>query len=157
VVIVNGPRDQLVAFTLDERCFALRLESVERIVRTVEVTALPKAPEIVLGVINVQGKIVPVLDIRARFGLPKREFSLSDEMVVARTKRRTVVFNVDSVSAIIARRPEDITAAERILPDLKYVQGVAKLRDGMVVIHDLDRFLSLDEAEQLEGALTRTE
>lgn len=151
---MTGPPNQLVAFMLDEQCFALRLECVEQIVRAVEVTALPKAPEIVLGVINLQGNIVPVLNIRKRFGLPKPQLNLTDQLIVARTKRRTVALSVDSVSAIVERQPDDITEAERILPDLEYVLGVAKLQGGMLLIHDLDRFLALDEEEQLEGALT---
>jgi purine-binding chemotaxis protein CheW len=147
---------QLVAFTLDGQSYALHLESVKRIVRMVEVVALPKAPEIVLGVINLQGKIVPVLDIRGRFGLPKRQPQLADHLIVAQTAKRTVVIGVDSVSGVVEQRPQDITEAERIVPGLEYVQGVAKLQDDMLLIHDLDRFLSLDEEKQLEDALTRT-
>ena len=153
---INGALSQLVAFTLDGQFYALRLESVESTVRAVEVTPLPKSPEIVLGVINLRGKIVPVLDIRTRFGLPKRQPQLTDHLVVAQTAKRTVAIGVDSVSGVVQRRRQDITKAERIVPGLEYVQGVAKLQDGMLLIHDLDKFLSLDEEKQLQDALTRT-
>jgi purine-binding chemotaxis protein CheW len=64
---------QLVVFALDEQRYALRLTAVERIVRAVEVTPLPKAPQIVLGVIDAQGRIIPVVDVRQRFRLTERE------------------------------------------------------------------------------------
>ncbi len=76
--------DQYVVFGLDEHSFALRLSAVVRVVRAVEVTPLPRAPEIVLGVINVQGRITPVFDVRKRFRLPAREISLSDQFIIAR-------------------------------------------------------------------------
>jgi purine-binding chemotaxis protein CheW len=151
-----GQVDQLVAFRLDAQHYALHLGSVLRVVPVVEVTRLPAAPEVVLGVINLHGKIVPVLDLRRRFGLPKRELSLSDQLVVARTAKRTVALLVDSVSGVVERPPQEITGAGMILPGLEYLGGVAKLQDGMLLIHDLDTFLSLDEEEQMEGAMTET-
>jgi purine-binding chemotaxis protein CheW len=146
----------LVGFTLDGHLYALYLACVERIVRVVEVTPLPKAPEIVLGVVSVQGKIVPILDVRKRFSLREREIDLSDHMVVAHTARRRVALVVDSVTGIVDRSPEEIMEAEKIAPGTEYLKGVAKLDDGLVLIHDLDRFLSLDEENRLEDVLTKT-
>lgn len=73
---------QLVAFTLDNCKFALPLPQVERIVNVVEITPLPKAPEAVIGVVNVQGRIIPVVDIRKRFRLPKREMNLNNKFIL---------------------------------------------------------------------------
>ena len=69
---MNNPSNHIVVFTLDEQRYALHLLAVERVVRAVEVTALPEAPEIVLGVVNVKGRIVPVINVRRRFRLPER-------------------------------------------------------------------------------------
>lgn len=80
--------NQLVVFTLDEQRYALHLAAVERIVRVVEVTPLPKSPEIVLGVVNVQGRIIPVVNIRKRFRLPEREIALSNQLIIASRSRR---------------------------------------------------------------------
>src|SRR5277367_233894 len=68
----------LVVFDLEEQRYALRLSAVEQVVRAVEITPLPKAPEIIRGVVNVHGRVVPVYHIRARFRLPEREIDLSD-------------------------------------------------------------------------------
>jgi len=76
---------QIVVFHLDDQRYGLYLTAIECVVRIVEVTPLPKAPAIVSAVINIQGKIVPVLDIRQRFRLPARPINLSDQMIIART------------------------------------------------------------------------
>ena len=145
--------DQLVVFTLAKQRYGLPLSSVERAVRMVEITPLPKAPDIVLGVINVHGRLVPVVDVRRRFRLPEREISLTDQIIVATTRQRPVALVADTVEGVLACSQEQVVAAERILPAVEYVEGVVKLDDGMVLIHDLERFLSLDEETALDRAL----
>lgn len=144
---------QLVGFTLDEQRYGLRLSVVERVVRAVEVTPLPAAPEVVLGVINLAGRVVPVMSARQRFGLPEKESDLSDQFIIARAAMRTVALLVDSVSALVEVSSEDVVQAARILPHMEYVDGVAKLEDGMILIHDIDRFLSLEEARMLDDVM----
>ena len=144
---------KLVTFSLDDRKFALYVSAVQRIVRVVEVTALPKAPEIVVGIINLQGAFIAVFDIRRRFQLPAKEMQLSDQMIVATTVKRTVALIVDSVNDVIEIPGERITAADQILPELEYVEGVVKTEGGMVLIHDLERFLSLPEEKVLDKAM----
>lgn len=148
---------QLVILALDEQRYALRLSAVGRIVRRVEISALPKAPEIVLGVINLQGRIIPVVNLRRRFRLPEPGARLSEQIVIADTARRTIALVVDAVLGVIAQAPEEVIAAEELLPGLEYVEGIVKLADGMVFIHDLDAFLSLDEEQVLDEALKMTE
>ena len=144
---------QLVVFTLGEQRYGLRLAVVERIVRAVEITALPSAPDIVLGVINVAGRVVPVVNIRKRFGLPDKEMGLDDRLIIARLARRTVALLVDCESAVVEVPQGDIVHASKILPHIDYIDGVAKLGDGMILIHDLDGFLSLEEKRTLDEAM----
>jgi len=144
---------QLVVFTLDERNYALHLSAVERVIRAVDVTPLPKAPAVVFGVMNVQGQLVPVVDIRKRFRLPERDMRLSDRLIIAHTSKRAVALIVDSVSGMLEISEERIVAAKRILPTIEYVEGVVKLDDGLILIHDLDQFLSLDEEQALDEAI----
>jgi purine-binding chemotaxis protein CheW len=147
-------RMQIVVFTLDEPRCALDLAAVERIVRAVEITPLPKAPEIVLGVINIQGRILPVVDIRHRFQLPARELSLEQRFIVARASRRPVALVVDSVVGVRELESHALVSAERDLALGAYLKGVAKLEDGLLLIYDLDRFLALDEELALDAALS---
>jgi purine-binding chemotaxis protein CheW len=144
---------QLVVFTLDEQRYALRLHSVERIVRVVEITPLPKAPDIVLGVINVQGRVIPVVNIRKRFLLPERETNLSDQLIIAKTSKRPVAILTDGVSRVIEESAERVVTSEEILSGMKYVEGVVKFEDGMILIHDLDKFLSIEEEKILDDAM----
>ena len=132
----------------------MQLSVVERAVRSVEITPLPKAPHIVIGVINLQGRIVPVLNMRKRFRLPEREMRLNDQLLIANAKKRTVALVVDQVCGTVERSAQEVIDSGKIVPGLEYVTGVIKLADGMLFIHNLDEFLSLDEEESLQAALT---
>lgn len=147
--------NQYVVFTLDGQRYALYLSTVERIIRVVEITPLPKAPEIVLGIINIGGQIIPAVNIRKRFRLPERELNLSDVLIITQTPRRTVALMADDVSGVIEGPEQDITEAKEILPRMEYVKGVVKLKDGMILINDLDKFLSLEEEKALDDAMSK--
>lgn len=143
----------IIVFSLDEQHYALHLEVVEKTVRMVEITPLPKAPEMVLGVINFHGAVVPVLNMRKRFRLPERAAGPGDQLIIARTASRLVALAVDAVTDVVSLPPEQMVDPAGILPRLEHVEGVALLEGGMVFIHDLDAFLSLDEAQALEAAM----
>lgn len=147
--------EQLVVFGLDGQRYALRLSAVERVVRAVEVIVLPSAPAIVLGVINLAGRVIPVMNIRKRFRLPEKEIGLDNQLIIARTAERTVALLVDYTSALAEISATEVIQAIKILPRIDYLDGVAKLEDGMVLIHDLDKFLSLEEEQALDSALAR--
>ena len=147
--------DFMVVFALDEPRYALLLSAVEKVVRAVEITPLPKAPEIVVGVINAQGRILPVLDIRKRFRLPAREMKPDDRFIIARTSRRQVALVVDSVVGVHKLAEREMVSAKEALPFAQYLKGVAKVENNLVLIHDLDQFLSLDEERVLDPALAK--
>ena len=144
---------QLVVFNLDDQRYALRLLHVEQAIRMVEITPLPKAPDIVLGLVNVHGAVIPVLNIRKRFRLPEREPELADQLIIARTAKRLVALMVDTVHDVVDVQQEKMVAPETILPQLEHVNGVVKLDDALVFIHDLDAFLSLEEEQALDAAI----
>ncbi len=146
--------NQYVFFTLDEQRYGLHLSAVERVVSVVEITPLPEAPEMVLGVVNAQGQVIPVFNIRKLFHLPEREIALSDQFIIANTSSRTVALLVDAVIGVVEPSEEEMITAEKILPNMEYVEGVVKIEDGMIIlIHDLDEFLSLEEAKMLNDAM----
>ncbi len=144
---------EFAVLCFDELRVALPLGFVERVIRAVYLTPLPAAPAIVLGVVNLQGCVVPVIDMRQRFRLPEKPIALSDQIVIARTRRRPVALVADQVSGVVEFAEPEIVESEQILPGLEYVEGVLKLDDGMILIHNLDRFLSLDEGEALDRAM----
>lgn len=141
----------------DDLRIALPLPVVERVVRAVYLTPLPDAPEIVSGVVNVQGRIVPVVNMRSRFRLPAREIALTDQIVIAHTRQRPVALVADAVTGVFEYAEPAIVGGDTILPGLEYTDGVVKLGDDLILIHDLDRFLSLEEAATLERAMSMNE
>jgi purine-binding chemotaxis protein CheW len=143
---------QFVVFRLDQQRYALPLAIVERVTRAVEVMPLPHAPSIVLGAANIHGRVLPVLNVRRRFLLPDRDIRPADWFLLAHTPTRMVVLVVDEAQGVIERAEADIVAAATIAPALDYFPGVIRLDDGLVLIHDLDKFLSLDEARALSEA-----
>ncbi|MEW6160517.1 MAG: chemotaxis protein CheW [Verrucomicrobiota bacterium] len=153
---MNKLEDILVLFALEEQRYGLRLSSVERVLRVVEVTPLPKAPASILGVINVHGSVLPVFNPRNRFQLPLRPVRLNDQLILARTNRRRAALLVDEVLGILEHPAGAMISSEVVLPRLEYVEGVVKFWDGLIFIHNLDSFLSLDEENVLERALNES-
>jgi purine-binding chemotaxis protein CheW len=146
----------IVIFSLDASVgprYALPLSSVERVVRIVEITPLPKAPDIILGIINMQGQVIPVINVRRRFHLPEREIELEDQLIIAKTSKRLVALVADSVSGVQRIEEKDIVNARQELPYAGYIEGVVKLENGLFLICDLNQFLSLDEEKSLDTAL----
>ncbi len=148
---------QFLAFEIAGCRFALAAGALREVVRVVAVAALPKAPPIVEGVINIRGTLVPVLDIRQRFGLPPTPVAPEQHLLVAQAGSRVVALRVDRALDLVAVDEGAIESAARVAPGVEYVAGVAKLPDGLLVIHDLERFLSLDESQQLDAVLAQTE
>lgn len=143
----------LLTFALDAWRCALDVEHVREVVRAALPAHLPKAPRIVDGVLDVRGRLVPLLDVRGRFGLPSRPLDPSQHIVIAAIEGRTIGFAVDQVSDIVRVPSERIAAADAVVIGVEHVAGIARLPDGLVVIYDLRAFLSADEAVGLDGAL----
>lgn len=148
-------RDAMHAFTflLDGTLYALRLDTVERAVPAAALTPLPGAPAIVLGLLDIEGRIVPVVDIRARFHLPRREMGIHDCIIIANTARRTLGILVDAPGEVIEVGEADIDRGTGVLLGSGYIEGILRLDEGLVLIHDLECFLSLEEEKSIAGAM----
>ena len=144
----------VVLLAVDELNLALNIASVERVVRAVEIEPLPEAPRGILGVINLQGTVVPVCDLRVRFGLPSRGVQTSDYLVIARMRSQTVALLVDSVAGVVPGTQMQLTESSEILPEMECITGVIKIEENLVFVHDLDRFLSIHDFEALQFALS---
>lgn len=146
---------RVITFALERQRFALHLAAVERVLPMVHVTPLPAAPPIVIGVINVQGTVIPVVSVRARFGLPGRPLSVVDHLVLARTSRRRLALAVDEVDGVLELRSEAVVPCAQAAPGVQYVEGLAKVDGDLILIHDLESFLSLDEESVLDRSLAQ--
>lgn len=143
----------LLIFALDGQRYALPVAAVDRVVRAAALTPLPKAPDIVLGVLDLQGEIIPVINLRKRFRLPERPVGCDDHFLVARTRKFPVALAVDSTHEVVQLHPETVVNPEAIVPGTGHISGVTRDADGLVLIHDLDTLLFPDEERQIEKAL----
>ena len=145
--------DQIVTFTIDGLVLALPLFSVRRVIHAVEITNLPKAPDIVTGIINVRGQVIPVVDIRKRIGLRRHEIIPSDDFIIADAGKLDVAIIADAVDGVEVLIPGQLSDAGETLPFAEYLSGVAKTEKGLILIYDLRRFLSLEEENELFNAI----
>lgn len=143
---------RLLTFEIEERQYALHLESVERVVRAVEVSLLPGTATSALGIINVEGRMVPVINMRRRLGLPERDIELTDHFIIARTGSRTVALIADRVKDVVAVAEDSFVAAEELCPGAGAVSGAAKLPDGLALVHDVSDYFSAEEETALQRA-----
>jgi purine-binding chemotaxis protein CheW len=140
----------IVPFAMDGHRFGMLAKDVREVVRAATPSPLPGAPAVVLGVLNVRGELVPVLDVRSRFGLKPRALVHTDHILIVHAAGRLVALAVEAADVLVelpAERIEDAPAYG------EHVAGVAKLEDGTLVIYDLTSFLSAAEGAQLETAL----
>jgi purine-binding chemotaxis protein CheW len=142
----------LLLFRLDEQKYGVPLDEVVRVVHAVEVTPLPGAPPVAMGVIDVEGQILPVLSIRYRLGIGEKPISPRNQFLIVKTKRRTVALVIDQADDVAEIATASIVSAPEMIPGLEHIRGVAVLEDGVVLIQDLDRFLSLDEESAIDRA-----
>jgi purine-binding chemotaxis protein CheW len=149
---VNG---QIVVFTLDKQFYALYLHVVLKVIHIIEIRRLPEAPEIISGIINIKGRIIPVADMRKRLGLPAREIDLEDKIIIANTGKREIAINVDSVTGIRDIEPLQLAFGKETKKFAEHISGVVKMDDDLVLIYDLDHFLNLDEETELEKSLNK--
>ncbi|RKZ37168.1 MAG: chemotaxis protein CheW [Gammaproteobacteria bacterium] len=148
--------DALV-FELEDSRFALATETVRELTQAVLPSSLPGAPAIVQGIVDIGGEVVPVLDVRRRFGYPTRAPVPSDHFIVATAYNQPLILPVDRVVAMSTIDPGDIHESKALGAPSPYVSGVARLNDGLCLIHSLESFLSDGEAADLAGALVELE
>jgi purine-binding chemotaxis protein CheW len=144
---------RLLVFRIDGHRLALRLKEIDRVIRVVELIPLPGAPHVIRGAFSLHGRILPVADLRRRLGLPDREIELEDRIVVARSPSRVLGLLVAGDTDLADCTDHDITAADSVYSGTTAIDGIARLPDGLVLIHNLEGFLSSGEARQLAEAL----
>ena len=143
-----------LTFGINAERYAIPSIAVVEVVRAVAVTTLPGSPPIVTGVIDYRGRILPVFDVARRFGQPSRPVRAAHRLIIALAAARTVALHVDSVDRLIDLNANAIEPVPAAVDGSVPIAGLARSGDGMLVLQDLDRFLSDAEATQLDNALT---
>jgi len=144
---------QLVVFELENEAYGVDIAVVEGIIKMQEITRLPRAPHFMEGITNLRGAVVPVIDLRKRFGLPPQEPTRDTRIVIANMNGTQVGLIVDAVSQVI-RVPQDAIEPPPQLTmtvNSAFIKSVAKLEKRLVILLDLDKVLSAEEKEFLEA------
>ncbi len=142
---------QLVTFSLGDEEFGLDILSVQEIIRIMGITKVPRAPEFVEGVINLRGKVIPIIDLRKRFNMPAHKHDKNTRIIVIEVTTMIIGFIVDSVSEVLRLPADTVEHPPAVVSgsDSEYISGVGKLEERLLILLDLDKLLTYTEKESL--------
>lgn len=142
---------QLVTFRLGNEEYSLDILKVQEIIRHMELTRVPRTPDFVDGVINLRGRVIPVLDLRKRFGLAADERTNETRIIVVDVDETTVGLKVDAVSEVLRLPADTVEPAPAIVTgsESDYIKGVGKLEGRLLILLDVGRILSRTERDAL--------
>ena len=144
---------QLVSFVVGNEEFAVPILAVQEINRMMQITAVPQSPPFVEGVINLRGKIIPVIDLRKRFGMPPAEDTTDARIIVVEVAQRVIGFTVDRVNEVLRIAADIVDPAPQMVVgvDSEYIQGVGKLEDRLLILLSLERLFQEQDIATLDG------
>jgi purine-binding chemotaxis protein CheW len=147
--------EQLVVFTLANETYGIAISTVNEIIRMQDITEVPRTPDFVEGVINLRGRIVPVIDLRKRFGLEAAEATQASRIMVVELQGLTVGMIVDSVSEVLRLPTDSIEPTPAIASgvDSAYLKGVGKWDDRLIILLDIEKVLYQSEQEEVAASM----
>jgi purine-binding chemotaxis protein CheW len=147
----GGPLIQFVTFILMDEVYGINVMQVQEVLRVTEIAPVPGAPGYVLGIINLRGNVVTVIDTRTRFGLPATEVDDASRIIVIESEKQVVGILVDAVAEVVELRENDIDVAPNVGTEdsSRYIQGVATREDGLLILVDLNKLLTDEEWQEI--------
>lgn len=148
---VSGELVQVVSFQLGSEEYGVDISQVQEIIRMVEITHVPRAPRFMEGVINLRGQLIPIIDLRTRFGMHRIDATKSTRIIVTEIGSKRVGIVVDSVSEVNNIPLENVEEAPEMIAGVgtEYIQGVGKMGDRLIIMLDLTMVMSGDEKQEL--------
>ncbi|WMC11392.1 chemotaxis protein CheW [Oceanimonas pelagia] len=142
---------QWVTFRLDNETYGINVMQVQEVLRYSDIAPVPGAPDYVLGIINLRGNVVTVLDTRLRFGLQPAEVSDNTRIVIIEAEKQVIGILVDSVAEVVYLKSSEIESAPNVgtSESARFIQGVCNRENELLILVDLDKLLSDDEWEEL--------
>jgi purine-binding chemotaxis protein CheW len=152
----NDPNDEVlqwVTYRLDEETYGINVMQVQEVLRYTEIAPVPGAPDYVMGIINLRGNVVTVIDTRARFGLPSSEITDNSRIVIIESDEHVVGILVDSVAEVVYLRSSEIDSAPNVGTEesAKFIQGVSNRDNELLILVDLNKLLTDDEWDDVVG------
>ncbi len=150
---VNNQK-QLVVFRLNNEEYGLEINNVQEIIRLARITPVPQASNYILGVINIRGKILPVVDLKKRFGMKEREDTPNVRIIVVEIEDTHVGLKVDSASEVLSINESDIEGPPEFIDsqiELDFISGVGKVDDRLIIILNIKKIFSQKEIEEIKS------
>jgi purine-binding chemotaxis protein CheW len=143
---------QLVTFRLEGEEFGVDILKVQEINKMIEITRIPNAPPFVEGVINLRGKIIPIVDLRKRLGFDGRAYDKSTRIIVVELEGIVLGFIVDSVSEVLRISENTVEPPPALVAgiDAEYIEGVGKLDDRLLILLELKKVFTASDRQELE-------
>ena len=143
----DDPLLQWVTFKLDGETYGINVMQVQEVLRVTEIAPVPGAPDYVMGIINLRGNVVTVLDTRKRFGLPSAKMDDSTRIVIIESEQAVVGVLVDAVAEVVELRRSEIELSPNVGNDesSKYIEGVTSANDVLLILVDINKLLSSEE------------
>lgn len=143
---------QWVTFKLERETYGINVMQVQEVLRYSEIAPVPGSPSYVLGIINLRGNVVTVIDTRARFGLPGTEVTDNTRVVIIEADKQVLGILVDSVAEVVYLKQSEIDVAPNVGNDesAQFIQGVSNREGELLILVDLNKLLSDDEWEELK-------
>ncbi len=143
----NVDHRQCVTYRLDDEIYGINVMLVQEVLRVTDIAPVPGAPNYVIGIINLRGNVVTVIDTRMRFGLPPKEMDDATRIVIIEAENQTVGIVVDSVSEVVDVYSNEIETAPNVGNDetARYIEGVVSRAEELLILVDLNKLLSDDE------------
>lgn len=150
---VGNKHRQCVTFRLDDEIYGINVMLVQEVLRVTDIAPVPGAPGYVVGIINLRGNVVTVIDTRMRFGLSPREMDDATRIVIIETEKQTVGMVVDSVSEVVDIYSNEIESAPNVGNDetARYIEGVVSRGEHLLILVDLNKLLNDDEWADMSG------
>jgi purine-binding chemotaxis protein CheW len=155
-VTASDPNDEVlqwVTYRLDEETYGINVMQVQEVLRYTEIAPVPGAPDYVLGIINLRGNVVTVIDTRSRFGLPPTDTSDNTRIVIIESDEQVVGILVDSVAEVVYLRSSEIDSTPNVGTEesAKFIQGVSNRNGNLLILVDLNKLLSDDEWDEMSS------
>lgn len=146
-LVAEGAIIQLVSFVLDDVEYGVDILAVHEILRFPEITRLPNTPNFIIGVINLRGNVIPVVDVRRRFGFPRAKVTDLTRIIVIETNDKLVGLMVDNVHQVVRITQNNVDPPSDLIEGVseKYIWGIGRLKDRLIVILNLANILFLEE------------
>jgi len=153
-VQIGELEEQLVVFNVGDEVYGVDTSQVQEIIRMQSITHVPGAPEFVEGVINLRGRIIPVIDLHQRFGLEGAQLSKASRIVVVETDGQVVGMVVDAVSEVLRIPVDCVEPPSPIVTglDSEYIRGIAKLEGRLIILLQIDKVLTSEQRAILQSA-----